>query len=123
MNNMSAKIADEVQWPTTEVTLTPEEEGTLVTLVVVIVGVLAAIIFLFSMGIFIDYQTQNTSGSMASSSGKRKRMRLGMPPLGRSQRHQHRREDSKCFATDMCPNDDSINVVHPTTTTIDMAVV
>jgi hypothetical protein len=51
-------VSDKVIWSTTEMTLTPEEEDTIVTLVVVIIGILAAIIFLFSMGLFIDCRTQ-----------------------------------------------------------------
>ncbi|XP_011497508.1 PREDICTED: uncharacterized protein LOC105361903 [Ceratosolen solmsi marchali] len=96
-------MSEEVTWSTTEMTLTPEEEDTIVTLVVVVIGILAAIIFLFSMGLFIDCRTQKKVGATS----KRKRLRLKMPPLGRAQRQQRtgtRREDSKCLAADMCPN-------------------
>lgn len=43
---------------TSEVSLTAEEEDAIVTLVVVVIGIIVAIMVLFSMGIFIDCKHQ-----------------------------------------------------------------
>lgn len=48
----------EVSWSTTEEPFTPEEEDAIVTLVVVVIGIIIAIVILFSMGIFIDCKHQ-----------------------------------------------------------------
>ncbi|XP_012282441.1 uncharacterized protein LOC105700828 [Orussus abietinus] len=78
---------------TTETPFSPEEEDAIVTLVVVLVGVIAAIVILFSMGIFLDCKFQK------KESPKRRRLKLKKPPLGRSRRD----EDGKSLASDMCP--------------------
>jgi len=44
--------------PTSEASLTVEEEDAIVTLVVVVIGIIIAIVVLFSMGIFIDCKHQ-----------------------------------------------------------------
>ncbi|KAG7188569.1 hypothetical protein KM043_008200 [Ampulex compressa] len=86
----------DVSWSTTEVPFTAEEEDAIVTLVVVVIGVIVAIVVLFSMGIFIDckHQKQDTT--------KKKRLRLKMPPLARIRRTK--KDDAKSLASDMCPN-------------------
>ncbi|KAK2575536.1 hypothetical protein KPH14_011256 [Odynerus spinipes] len=86
----------DISWSTTETPLTPEEEDAIVTLVVVVIGIIVAIVVLFSMGIFIDcrHQKQETT--------KKRRLRLKMPPIARVRRSQQ--EDAKSFASDMCPN-------------------
>lgn len=47
-----------MSWSTTEEPFTPEEEDAIVTLVVVVIGIIIAIVILFSMGIFIDCKHQ-----------------------------------------------------------------
>lgn len=50
-----------MSWSTTEEPFTPEEEDAIVTLVVVVIGIIIAIVILFSMGIFIDCKHQYVS--------------------------------------------------------------
>ncbi|GAB1865120.1 hypothetical protein CAJAP_06199 [Camponotus japonicus] len=78
---------------TSEVSFTAEEEDTIV-LVVVVIGIIIAIMVLFSMGIFIDCKHQKTD------SMKRRKLRLKMPPLTR----RSRKDEVKALASDMCPN-------------------
>lgn len=92
--NNTLNIASTEAYAPTEVALSVEEEDAIVTLVVVVIGIIIAIIVLFSMGIFIDCKHQK------KDSMKRRRLKLKMPPLaGRG-----RKDDAKAFASDMCPN-------------------
>lgn len=50
--------------PTSEASLTVEEEDAIVTLVVVVIGIIVAIVVLFSMGIFIDCKHQYVTISL-----------------------------------------------------------
>ncbi|KAK9308121.1 hypothetical protein QLX08_001832 [Tetragonisca angustula] len=85
----------EVSWSTTEEPFTPEEEDAIVTLVVVVIGIIAAIVILFSMGIFIDCKHQEKNIL------NKKKLKLKMPPLSRTKRSQ--KEDVKCLAANMSP--------------------
>ncbi|EZA54098.1 hypothetical protein X777_05947, partial [Ooceraea biroi] len=78
----------------TEVALSVEEEDAIVTLVVVVIGIIIAMIVLFSMGIFIDCKHQK------KDSPKRRKLRLKMPPLA----SRSRKDDVKSLASNMCPN-------------------
>ncbi|XP_016919897.1 uncharacterized protein LOC108002628 [Apis cerana] len=93
-NALSTK--GEVSWSTTEEPFTPEEEDAIVTLVVVVIGIIIAIVILFSMGIFIDCKHQKKDVL------KKKKLKLKMPPLSRMRKNQ--KEDAKSLASDMCPN-------------------
>ncbi|KZC10487.1 hypothetical protein WN55_01916, partial [Dufourea novaeangliae] len=86
----------EVSWSTTESPFTPEEEDAIVTLVVVVIGIIVAIVVLFSMGIFIDCKHQKKDAL------KKKKLKLRMPPISRAKKIG--KDDVKCFASDMCPN-------------------
>ncbi|XP_076180633.1 uncharacterized protein LOC143153397 [Ptiloglossa arizonensis] len=90
----------EVSWSTTEEPFTPEEEDAIVTLVVVVIGIVVAIVILFSMGIFIDCKHQKQDALQ-----KKKKLKLRMPPLSRAKRSE--KEDAKSLASDMCPNGSS----------------
>jgi len=50
--------------PTSEASLTVEEEDAIVTLVVVVIGIIIAMVVLFSMGIFIDCKHQYVTMSL-----------------------------------------------------------
>ncbi|XP_076749258.1 uncharacterized protein LOC143422473 [Xylocopa sonorina] len=98
--NGSLKLAStmkgEVSWPTTEEPFTPEEEDAIVTLVVIVIGIIVAIVVLFSMGIFIDCRHQEKNIL------NKKKLKLKMPPISRTRKA--RKEDAKSLASDMCPN-------------------
>ncbi|CAL1686388.1 unnamed protein product [Lasius platythorax] len=79
---------------TSEVSLTAEEEDAIMTLVIVVIGIIIAIMVLFSMGIFIDCKHQK------KDSMKKRKLRLKMPPLAR----RKRKDEVKALASDMCPN-------------------
>ncbi|XP_050452492.1 uncharacterized protein LOC126852053 [Cataglyphis hispanica] len=79
---------------TSEVSLTAEEEDAIVTLVVVVIGIIVAIMVLFSMGIFIDCKHQKTD-----SVTKKRKLKLKMPLARRN-----RKDEVKALASDMCPN-------------------
>ena len=49
---------DDVSWHTTQASLTEEEEDAIVTLVIVVIGIILAIVVLFTMGILIDCRHQ-----------------------------------------------------------------
>lgn len=61
-------VSGEVSWSTTEEPFTPEEEDAIVTLVVIVIGIIVAIVVLFSMGIFIDCKHQYVKVSNIVSS-------------------------------------------------------
>ncbi|XP_003704275.1 uncharacterized protein LOC100880009 [Megachile rotundata] len=98
-SRIASSIKGEASWSTTEEPFTPEEEDAIVTLVVVVIGVIAAIVILFSMGIFIDCKLQRKNVL------KKKKLKLKMPPLSRARKVQ--KEDAKSLASDMCPNGSS----------------
>ncbi|XP_063974840.1 uncharacterized protein LOC135161312 [Diachasmimorpha longicaudata] len=79
------------EW-TTSPPLTPEEEDAVVTLVIIVLGVVIAIIVLFSMGVFLDCKHQRHD-----SRRKKTRLRMKMPlsPLRKDP------EDGKALASDM----------------------
>ncbi|XP_029675426.1 uncharacterized protein LOC115242939 [Formica exsecta] len=83
---------------TSEVSLTAQEEDAIITLVVVVIGIIIAIMMLFSMGIFIDCKHQKTD------SMKKRKLRLKMPPLAR----RNRKDEVKALASNMCPNANDI---------------
>ncbi|XP_043597126.1 uncharacterized protein LOC122574077 [Bombus pyrosoma] len=96
---LASSTKGEVSWSTTEEPFTPEEEDAIVTLVVVVIGIIVAIVVLFSMGIFIDCKHQKKNVL------KKKKLKLKMPPLSRTRKSQ--KEDAKSLAADMCPTDAS----------------
>lgn len=78
-------------------TISPEEEeDAIVTLVIIIVAVIIAIIFLFSLGLFLDCKHQETE------SLNKKRLKLKLPNRMKS-RGPKKPEDSKSLANEMCP--------------------
>ncbi|XP_046736246.1 uncharacterized protein LOC124405415 isoform X2 [Diprion similis] len=91
---------DEITWSPTNPPFTPEEEDAMVSIIVIVIGVIIAVIGLFSMGIFIDCRHQK------SDSAKRRRpLRLKMPPVGRRRGDRRlKNEDDRSIATDMCTN-------------------
>ncbi|KAL6263120.1 hypothetical protein P5V15_005922 [Pogonomyrmex californicus] len=96
VNNSVNTVLTEAYMPTSETSLTTEEEDAIVTLVVIVIGIIIAIVVLFSMGIFIDCKHQE------KDSMKRRRLRLKMPPFVR----QNHKEDVKALASDMYFNSD-----------------
>ncbi|XP_015605112.1 uncharacterized protein LOC107272456 [Cephus cinctus] len=92
VNGSMVNSIKDVSWSTTELPLTPEEEEAIGTLVVIVLGIIVAIIVLFSMGIFIDCRHQK------KNSGVKRKFKLKIPPTGRK-----RRSDRKSLASDMCP--------------------
>ncbi|XP_072752895.1 uncharacterized protein [Anoplolepis gracilipes] len=79
---------------TSEISVTAEEEDAIVTLVVVVIGIIIAIMVLFSMAIFIDFKHQKIDST------KRKKLRLKVSPLAR----RNRKDEVKALILDMCPN-------------------
>lgn len=51
-------FTDDILWHTTQESLTQEEEDAIISLTVIVIGVIAAIVVLFSMGVFIDCREQ-----------------------------------------------------------------
>ncbi|XP_024870177.1 uncharacterized protein LOC112453581 [Temnothorax curvispinosus] len=94
VRNVNHSINTEAYVPTSEASLTVEEEDAIVTLVVVVIGIIVAIVVLFSMGIFIDCKHQE------KDSLKKRRLRLKMPPLTR----KGRKDDVKALASNMYSN-------------------
>ncbi|XP_015121745.1 uncharacterized protein LOC107044394 [Diachasma alloeum] len=82
------------EWTTTS-PLTPEEEDAVVTLVIIVLGVIIAIVVLFSMGIFLDCKHQ-----IRDSRKKKTRLRMKMP-LSPLKKHK---DDGRSLASDMCPS-------------------
>ncbi|XP_012543287.1 uncharacterized protein LOC105840775 [Monomorium pharaonis] len=96
VNNSINITPTEAYMPTSQISLTVEEEDAIVTLVVVVIGIIVAIVVLFSMGIFIDCKHQE------KDSGKKRRLKLKMPPVAR-----RRKDDVKALTSNMCPNGDT----------------
>ncbi|XP_078052027.1 uncharacterized protein LOC144478167 [Augochlora pura] len=99
VNNSHALLSTgegEMSWSTTETPFTAEEEDAIVTLVVVVIGIIVAIIVLFSMGIFIDCKHQKKEAL------KKRKLKLRMPPMSRTRKTE--KDDAKSLASDMCPN-------------------
>ncbi|XP_076240122.1 uncharacterized protein LOC143182784 isoform X2 [Calliopsis andreniformis] len=96
-SNQKNSYLGQESWSTTELPFTPEEEDAIVTLVVIVIGIIVAIAILFSMGIFIDCKHQKKD-----TLGKKKRLKLKMPPISRIKRSQ--KDDVKSLASAMCPN-------------------
>lgn len=95
MNVSISTVATEAYVPTSEASLTVEEEDAIVTLVVVVIGIIVAMVVLFSMGVFIDCKHQE------KDSLKRRRLKLKMPPLTR----KGRKDDVKGLTSNMYFND------------------
>ncbi|XP_051176873.1 uncharacterized protein LOC127291688 [Leptopilina boulardi] len=81
---------------TTKESNSPEEEDAIVTLVIIIVAIIVAIIFLFSLGLFLDCKHQE------SESLNKKRLKLKLPNRMKK-RGPQKQEDSKSLANEMCP--------------------
>ncbi|XP_018364642.1 PREDICTED: uncharacterized protein LOC108762231 [Trachymyrmex cornetzi] len=84
----------EAYMPTSKTSFTVEEEDAFVTLIVVVFGIIAAMVVLFSMGIFIDCRHQEKDFM------NRKKLRLKMLPFAR----RGRKDDVKALASNMYPN-------------------
>ncbi|XP_008545465.1 uncharacterized protein LOC103569767 isoform X2 [Microplitis demolitor] len=86
---------DEKSRMTTTATLTAEKEDTIFTLIVVVIGVIVAIIILFSMGVFLDCRHQKHNAN------NNKPLRMKAPTLARKKK---RMDDEKSLASDMFPS-------------------
>lgn len=95
-DSLARTTEGDAAWSSTTAPFTPEEEDAIVTLVVIVIGIIAAIVILFSMGLFIDCKLQK------KESTRRRKLKLKMPPLARIGKTVA--DDSKSLATDMCPN-------------------
>ncbi|XP_012223217.2 uncharacterized protein [Linepithema humile] len=94
MNNSINISSTEAYAATSKRSLIIEEQDAIVTLVIVVIGIIIAIVVLFSMGIFIDCKHQKDSM-------RKRRLRLKMPPLSR----RKQKDDVKALASNMYPND------------------
>ncbi|XP_011693684.1 PREDICTED: uncharacterized protein LOC105453424 [Wasmannia auropunctata] len=94
INGSINTASTETYVPTSDTSLTVEEEDAIVTLVVVVIGIIVAMVVLFSIGIFIDCKHQE------KDSMKRRKLRLKMPPFAQ----RDRKDDVKALASNMYPN-------------------
>ncbi|KAH0567560.1 uncharacterized protein LOC123274233 [Cotesia glomerata] len=91
-HSTSAPINDKNSWMTTETSVTAEKEDTIFTLIVVVVGIIIAIIILFSMGVFLDCRHQK------NTTKNNKPLRMKAPSLTRKKKIK---DDKKSLASDM----------------------